>query len=363
MNIAIMAPHVHGNGSTTVASLLAASLSQRNAKVCLTHVKGKSESLFPYCSLSSTVQHSSPIQIVNLIKMGGMNAKNVPNYCRNVTARFDIFSLDMTEKESESVSDEDLAEVVTYMAQNAPYDYVIFDVDENSFDKPAVQALLQHIDCAVLVLSQKTIELELFRKKQKLIAAKLRKIPTIVVVNKFRDILGSIKEIASSVGVKNTKQWYTLHSNENVLYCENKGLLKTLTEQMAKKNGDVLDVEYDIQHIIQGIMMVKRECRSISNLERQAAEDAAAKKAEAKAAKNTPESKPDKKTLPADNPSEAEDTDIKTEKIEDTASVLGTEDPKKENYSTPEGFINRHLGSYSETVPEEAEEAGLKEGA
>jgi len=270
MNIAVMSPHVHGNGTTTVAALLASSLAIRNSKVCLTHVKSKSETLFPYYSISSTAQHTSPVQIVNLIKSGGMNSKSVPNYCRNVSDRFDIFSLEATEEDG--VTEEDVADVVKYLSESAPYDYVIFDVDENSFDKPAVKSLLNHADCAIMVLTQKTVEMELFKGMQRLILAKLRKIPTIVVVNKFKDMLGTIKELASMLGVKNTRQWYTLHSNDNLLFCENHGSLKFLSEQMKERNGDVIDLEYDMQHIIQAVLQVKRDSRTASNVQREQSE-------------------------------------------------------------------------------------------
>ena len=130
MNIAVISPHVHGNGNTTVAALIAASLAQRNSMVCLTHTRIKSEALFPYYSITSSVSRSNPIQVVNLIKGGGMNSSSVPNYCRNVSDRFDIFSLDSDEPDK--IFDEDVADVIDYLARSAPHEYLVIDVDENS---------------------------------------------------------------------------------------------------------------------------------------------------------------------------------------------------------------------------------------
>ncbi len=354
MNIAVMAPHVHGNGVTSSAALIASGLSQRNVKVCLTHVKGKSEALFPYYSINSTAQHSSPTQIVNLIKMGGMNQKSVPNYCRSVSDRYDLFSLDADE--SDDITDGDVADVVKYMAINAPYDYIVFDVDENSFEKPAVKELLLHTDCVILVLSQKTIEMNLFKSMQKLITAKLRKFPVMVVVNKFRDSLGTIKELAASIGIENTKHWYTLHSNEWILYCENKGNLKYLSEQMHEKNGEVIDIEYDIQHIIQGIIAAKSALRVASNLERQMREEKEAEKKaklEAKGMKKAPV-KPAEQEKPVEKHEES-DKSLLTETIKNylvEGEDIGT-DPKPEKEPEADGpgykgLKMKHLGSESE---------------
>ena len=53
MNIAVMSPHCHGTGNTTSAALIAAALAKQNVKVCLTHVKAKSDALYPYYNFSA----------------------------------------------------------------------------------------------------------------------------------------------------------------------------------------------------------------------------------------------------------------------------------------------------------------------
>ena len=354
MNIAVISPHVHGNGNTTVAALIAASLAQRNSKVCLTHTRIKSEALFPYYSITSSVSRSNPIQVVNLIKGGGMNSGSVPNYCRNVSDRFDIFSLDSDEPDK--IFDEDVADVIDYLARSAPHEYLVIDVDENSFDKASVKAAFNAADCFVLVLTQKTIEAKLFNDMKKLIVAKCAKKPVIVVVNKFRDMLGSIKDLATSVGLTNTRQWYTLHSNDNILYCENTGQLRLLSDKMYEKNGDVVNVEYDIQHIIQAIMTIKRESRIVSKIEREQQEQKLKKV---------------KKGQPAPEPEEPEISDELKKALKDGTAekeIIRNIAPKKQveeednsyDFSTEEavGFSNRRIGSESEEKTEDDGEEG-----
>lgn len=347
MNIAVISPHVHGNGNTTVAALIAASLAQRNAKVCLTHTKIKSDALFPYYSISSAVQRSNPIQVVNLIKGGGMNSTSVPNYCRNVSDRYDIFSLDSDEPDK--IFDEDVADVINYLARSAPHDYLVIDVDENSFDKASVKAAFNAADCFVLVVTQKSIEAKLFNDMKKLIVAKTAKKPVIVVVNKFRDMLGSIKDLATSVGLTNTRQWYTLHSNDNVLYCENTGQLKLLSDKMYERNGDVINVEYDIQHIIQALMIIKRESRVVTQIEREQQQQQQQKK-KLKKGETAPE--PKAPEISEELRKAMENGTAETEVIRNIAPKK--KETKEDNRldfdfdDTDEGYTNRRIGSESE---------------
>lgn len=255
MNIAVMSPHCHGNGATTIAALISSTMAKQNTKVCLTHVTAKSESIYPYYNITSGGTNTTDaIQLTKLIRTGGMQKNSLSNYCRNISDNFDVFSLDSDTK----IPETEIADVVTYIAQNAPYDYVVFDVDENSLDKPAVKAVIENADCIILVLSQALTEINRFKAIKSEFISLTRKVPKIVVMNKYRSSLGTLKEYAAKLGIKDTRHWHYVHDNHNIISCENNGQLLYLTEQIKKRNGEVVELDADIQKIVKDIISTKR---------------------------------------------------------------------------------------------------------
>ena len=266
-----MSPHCHSNGNTTVAALLSATLAKQNTKVCLTHVVAKSEAIYPYYSITSN-GFTDAIQLIKLIRTGGMQKNSLSNYCKNVSNNYDIFSLDS----SVNIPDVEIADVVTYIAQNAPYDYVIFDIDENNLDKPNVQAVIDNADCIILVLSQMLTEINRFNKMREIFVSKTNKIPKIVVVNKYRNSLGNLKDFAAKIGVKNIKHWHYIHHNPYVRYLENMGQLLVLSEAIRKKEGEVLELDSDLQKIVKDIITTRHNIsknRSRQSLKEEASDE------------------------------------------------------------------------------------------
>lgn len=254
MNIAVMSPHCHGNGNTTVAALVAAALAKQNTKVCLTHLTGKSEAIFPYYNITNMGANTADaIQLTKLIRTGGMQKNSLSNYCKSVSENYDIFSLDS----QVDIPDEEIADVIRYIAQNAPYDYVIFDVDENSLDKPNTQAVIENADCILLVMSQAITELNRFMQMKATFISRTSKIPKIVIVNKYRNILGTVKEFAAKVGVKDTKHWHPIHHNLYIRSLANNGQMLFLTEAIRKREGEVVELDTDIQKIVKDIITTK----------------------------------------------------------------------------------------------------------
>lgn len=250
-----MSPHCHGNGTTTIAALISSTMAKQNTKVCLTHVTAKSESVYSYYNLSSGGTNATDaVQLTKLIRTGGMQKNSLTNYCKNISDNFDVFSLDS----ETNIPDAEIADVVSYIAQNAPYDYVVFDVDENSLEKPAVKAVIDNADCIILVLSQMLTEINRFKAMKSMFLSNTHKVPKIVVINKYRNSLGTIKDYAAKLGIKDVRHWHYVHDNPNIISCENNGQLLYLTEQIKKKNGEVLELDIDIQKIVKDIISTKR---------------------------------------------------------------------------------------------------------
>ncbi len=266
MNIGVISPHIHGNGNTTIASLLAFELASRNRTVCLTHTRTKSESMFHYFGFKETDDRTSnPVQIINLIREGGIQKQDVKNYCRQVTDRLDLFSLDAfiakPGKES-GVSSEQMDIVTRFIATSFPYDYIVFDVDENSLDNSAVRITLEYADVLVFVISQSITELKRFAAEKTKILKQTGNIPSLVVVNRYCDLIGTIKNTAGVLGIRNPKSWYPVRLNQWVPYCENRGELKYLAERIQNRDARVLELDYDIKKLAGGIQNVKQAARN-----------------------------------------------------------------------------------------------------
>lgn len=260
MNIAVMAPHVHGNGITTVAALIAAELASRNKSVCLSHVRSISESFFPYFNLKET-ENLNPKMLTALVKQGEMDKKNIKDYCRKITDSLDLFSLDAPIEEG-VLTEEDVSSVAKFILTSDTYNYVIYDVDQNNLEDPCVKNVIDDADCVVLVLTQATTELKRYNEVKKVFMRPLidKKIPCITVINKYDALYGKKEEIAAAVGVtdkKKVRKWQILAYNRYIPYCENKGDLNLLMERMKIRQAEVVGVDTDVKNI----------CKQIANIE------------------------------------------------------------------------------------------------
>lgn len=262
MNIAVMAPHIHGNGVTTITALIASELSARNKKVCMTHVRSQSESLFPYFCLNKTDKTNNPKQLVNLIKMGGVEKDSITNYCRSVSEDLDLFSLD-TPMDDITLTEDDISKVLEFLSDGTVYDYTIFDVDENNMDKQNVKIIMEKADCIIFVLSQSSTEIRRFNDLRTAFEKKAKGKSIIYVVNKYNTYLGNVASLQAQCGEKkNAKNWHILHQNHNIQKCENQGSLKYLSKQIQLRHPDIIEVHGDVVRIVQNIFRVKAELRN-----------------------------------------------------------------------------------------------------
>lgn len=253
MNIAVMSPHTNKNGNTVIASLIAYELSSRNRKVCLTHSTNKSNALYSYFSLNEAMDKTcNSIQILNLIREGGIRKNDISDYCKSVSENLEIFSLN-----SKEISQEQLNEVTGFICTNFPHDHVIFDVDDNDLNNEINQTIIKHCDCIVYVLTQNKTELIEFCEKRKENLYWMNDIPSIVVVNQFCDIVGSIKQVALTIGIKKPKKWFEMGYNPWIPYATNHGMVSHLYQNMQKRDYQVVDIDSDLKNIVNGILSIR----------------------------------------------------------------------------------------------------------
>lgn len=258
MNIAVMSPHASKNGTTTIAALLSHELSMRNKKVCLTHAKTKSYSLFSYFNISeSDDKTANPIEISKLIIGGGLRKNDISAYCKGITENLELFTINSDEIDPKSFS-----EVLEFICTSFPHDYTIFDIDLEDLSSLECRTILKNCDCVVYIFTQNNTELHEFKKEKLKYYRYIRNIPNIVVVNKFNGIIGSMDDVACSIGLKKASKWIKFSYNPYIAWGTNEGKLLSVFELMKKRDFRLVDTDSDIKNLTHSIMSIKQVVRA-----------------------------------------------------------------------------------------------------
>lgn len=253
-----MSPHTTKNGNTTVAALLAFGLSLRNRKVCLTHAKPKSNSLFSYFNITSEEDKTaSATQITNLIKEGGIRKNDISDYCKSVSENLELFSFN-----SDDLQHESFVDVLEFISTNFPHDYTVFDIDNNDLGTEDCKTILRHCDCIIYVLSQNSTEFEAFKENKRAYLHWMKIIPNIVVVNQYNGIIGSIDDVARGIGLKKAKKWMKVSDNPYLAWGTSHGKLQTVFKFLQTRDYRLVDVDSDIKNLVNSIMKVKQAKRA-----------------------------------------------------------------------------------------------------
>ena len=258
MNIAVISPHHNSTGNTTIASLLALELSTKSSKVCITHSLPKSESITTYFGLGETKDKTiNPARLVKMLRSEAIKMEEVSDYCRALSDRVDLFSAD-----TDTFTEEDMNYALGYITTIFPHDYIVYDVDSKELECESNRKILENADVAIIVINQSITELQEFKRRVNKIMLAIGKIPMFVVVNKYCEIQGSIKETAAMMGVKAPKNWSVVRYNPWVTYGTNKGKLGYIYEQMKANDYRVADLASDIKNLanlVQKVKIAKRQ--------------------------------------------------------------------------------------------------------
>ena len=260
MNIAVISPHYNHTGTTTVASLLGLELSSRGGKVCITHSLPKSESLYKYFGITSVEDKTvNPARLVKMIKGGALKPDEVSDYCKSINNKLELFSAN-----DENFTQEDMILALECITQSFPHDYIIYDIDNDELDSPANRLILNNCDVAIIVINQNVIELGKFKERKSKILNSLGKIPQLVVINRFCDVQGSVKETAQMMGVKAPKNWSVIRYNPWITYGTNFGKMSYIYGKMVASDYRVADVASDVKALTSLILKVKVAKRQLN---------------------------------------------------------------------------------------------------
>lgn len=258
MNIAVMSPHASKNGATTIAALISYELSNRNKKVCLTHAKSKSNSLLSFFNISeSDDKTANPTEISKLIIEGGIRKNDIGAYCKSITENLELFTINSNDIEQSSFN-----EVLDFISTSFPHDYTIFDIDSRDLSSLECRTILKNCDCIVYVFTQNNTELHEFKNEKLKYYRYIHSIPNIVVVNKYNGIIGSMDDVARSIGLKKASKWIKLSYNPYIAWGTNEGKLLTVFEMMKKRDFRLIETDSDIKNLIHSIMSIKQVVRA-----------------------------------------------------------------------------------------------------
>lgn len=254
MNIAVMSPHTLKNGTTTIAALLSYELSVRNKTVCLTHAKSKSNALLPFFHINENEDKTAnPIEITNLIREGGIRKNDISDYCKSIRENLELFTFN-----SEEINPECFCDVLEFVCTSFPHDYTIFDIDTEKLESKECRTILRYCDCIVYIFSQNRTEIDEFKENKRRYLHYIKKIPNIVVVNKYNGIIGSMDDIAHGIGMKKASKWIKVSYNPYIAWGTNQGQLLTVFEFMKKRDYRFVDIDSDIKNLVNSIMSIKK---------------------------------------------------------------------------------------------------------
>ncbi len=261
MNIAVVQPQGHGSGTTAVASLLACEIAARRKKVCLTNASNKSDTLCSIFGKDEKAEIGDALELINLLKYGGIQKDKIGNYSKQITESLDLFVVNR-EYEEGRLSEKDVSDVLLFLGNSGAYDYVIYDVDRKNLLEPVAREVVNAADIVILVLTQDKGELNRLKEElprfDKLVSNNKK---TIVVLNKYSSILGDIKAIAGELGKKNVKNWVVLHRNDHITLCNNKGQTVFLANQIREGHSSVVELRADINALVSNILAIRRKGR------------------------------------------------------------------------------------------------------
>lgn len=262
MNITVISPHAVNNGNTTVASLIALELSARGKKVCLTHTKTKSSSIYNYFGLNDVEEDktANPSRLVKMLKEQVLKTEDISDYCRSISPTLEIFSANDVR-----FAHEDMMYALEFIVKYFPHEYVVFDMDDNELDSPANQLVLKKSDFILIVMNQSIKEVDAFKRNAKSIFKSVGNKPMCMVINNYSKDISKPNDFAASIGIKDIKKsssWLYIRHNPYIAKYENKGDLSGFYKSL--RNGDyrIIDVAEDIKNIVNRIMKFKQANRA-----------------------------------------------------------------------------------------------------
>ena len=257
MNIVVMSPHDNKTGNTTVASVIAMRLAMKGRKTILTNVAGSSDSLMTYFGYNKKDGESkiNAHRLVQMLKDGVIKTEYVDDYCYTIADNYSMFVGDPKDE----LDDSERAFITSHIMQYFPHEFKVIDFDApvESIKNETEQNVLKRADLVVLVVEPNIQSLKKFKTTMNQIQDDTKHVPIFVVVNKYCNVIESVKSIASYSGIKSPNRWLTLRYNPYIAWGSNNGRMAEVFKFMGTSDTRVFDVAQDAGNIVNAILRLK----------------------------------------------------------------------------------------------------------
>ena len=253
MRVAVISPHMHNNGGTTLSMLIALHLADSGKKTCITHINPISFCFYKYLNfIGYQDKTSTPSQIVKILREGSLSGDDVSDYCKQVSDNLEAFT-----NTASNFTKDDMNFMIQYIANDFPHEHVVFDVDSREINE--IQNVIKVSDVVVLNINQSAYELERFKENREEYSKLLDGKPVVVVVNRFNSAKSTLREAANWMGIKKPNNWVVLHENPWIAWAVSHGKLNVLYKQIKLKDKRVIELNSDLNKICNTITKASKE--------------------------------------------------------------------------------------------------------
>ena len=231
-------------------------LAAKNRTVCIANTSGYADDLKNYIGVREDITNTTH-RMLKMARDNVIKKEDVSDYCSPVVHGCDAVIL------GESFDLEDRKFLLQYMCDRFPHEYNIFDVDIDDLKDECNRIVIENADCVILNVTQSIKAAKKFEENKNRILRRLGVVPMLVVVNKYCDAAGEVKELANWMGIKNPNRWFRLRYNPWIQYGTNKGKLSEVGTKIRARDFRVADVDSDLNAIAGGIQKIKTTKRKI----------------------------------------------------------------------------------------------------
>jgi hypothetical protein len=243
MRVAVISP-VKRTGITTCSLMIGHMIAAtQSVSVCMTHT-GSNYDIRAFNGIEENEDMTRSIsQVARLLEAKAIGPENLPEYCTKLATNIELMDTD-----SESITDEEGTNIMSFVYNNIPREFVFCDINTELFED-TTQAILKASDAVILVATpsdkvmkaaQDYLLSEFWPKDKK----------TMFLVNLYDPQIASLSELSKMVGMK-VRDTCKIRYNPLIMQNCNKGTLDTMTPYIIQKDPRVIELNIDLKECIQ----------------------------------------------------------------------------------------------------------------
>lgn len=237
MKVAITSP-LHRTGISTITSILSLTTTWTQQLRCAATYFGSSD-IPRYNGLDQKEDVTRSIsQLAKLLQAHAIGPEDIMEYC--VSTIKDNWILDTT---SSIVTDRSKSEILTFVFDQMPVDFVYCDVN-GELDDPTTQRLLETADVIMIVFEpyrNQLDEVKIYRESK--YWPKDKRI--LYMCNKYDDVVMPLRGVSRDLGIKHT-DLCKLHYNPWIMRMCDEGKVLDIVKAVVQRDPRVIELNSDL---------------------------------------------------------------------------------------------------------------------